>query len=48
MAHSVIAGLCPAIHALLAVQRKDVDARNKTGQDEKRYPRPRFTRVGST
>ena len=30
---AVMAGLVPAIHVLLAVTKKDVDARNKCGHD---------------
>jgi hypothetical protein len=30
-----MAGLVPAIHVLLAVDFKDVDARHKAGHDEK-------------
>jgi hypothetical protein len=30
----VMAGLVPAIHALLSASVKDVDARDKPGQDE--------------
>jgi hypothetical protein len=33
MSHFVMAGLVPAIHALLRAT-KDVDARNKSGHDE--------------
>ena len=31
--HSVMAGLVPAIHALLSYEREDVDARHKAGHD---------------
>jgi hypothetical protein len=31
----VMAGLVPAIHVLLSMCRKDVDARHKAGHDEK-------------
>jgi hypothetical protein len=29
-----MAGLVPAIHVLLAAEKKDVDARNKCGHDD--------------
>jgi hypothetical protein len=34
---SVMAGLDPAIHAFLADEKKDVDARDKPGHDEGRH-----------
>jgi hypothetical protein len=33
-ATDVMAGLVPAIHVLLALDNKDVDARDKPGHDE--------------
>jgi hypothetical protein len=32
--HNVMAGLVPAIHVLLIMDHKDVDARHKAGHDE--------------
>jgi hypothetical protein len=32
--HTVMAGLVPAIHALILLGKKDVDARPKAGHDE--------------
>jgi hypothetical protein len=32
--HNVMAGLVPAIHALLAAPPQDVDARDKRGHDD--------------
>jgi hypothetical protein len=34
MAAPVMAGLVPAIHALLSERREDVDARDERGHDE--------------
>jgi hypothetical protein len=34
-----MAGLDPAIHVLVAVKKKDVDARDKRGHDEMRAKR---------
>jgi hypothetical protein len=34
-----MAGLDPAIHVFVAVEKKDVDARDKRGHDERRVRR---------
>jgi hypothetical protein len=42
----VMAGLDPAIHVFVAVEKKDVDARHKAGHDEVIYA-PIFSSTGS-